>query len=98
MVDLIIGGAQYTGVLKSKFRCSYRLPGFTAAVFENYSKKFSTMHIISRLELENRPMLSGLCLSLMALPPAAVSTIYCALRFIGHLAQNRKLTNQISGP
>jgi hypothetical protein len=42
------------GDLKSKNRLSDRLPGFTAAVFENYTRKFSRMHIISHSVLENR--------------------------------------------
>jgi hypothetical protein len=35
-----------TGVLKSKPRCPEGLPGFTAAVFENYCKQFSTKGIM----------------------------------------------------
>jgi hypothetical protein len=43
-----------TGVLKSKNRLAFWLLGFTSAVFENYLKKFSRMHIISHLLWENQ--------------------------------------------
>lgn len=46
-----------TGVWKSKTRHPQRLPVFTAALFDNYLKKFSRMHIISHLVLENWALL-----------------------------------------
>lgn len=46
-----------TSVLKSKGRCPHRLPGFTAGVFDDYLKKFSTMYIISRSLRENQTWL-----------------------------------------
>jgi hypothetical protein len=35
------------------------LLGITAAVFENYSRKFSRMHIISHSARENRPLFAS---------------------------------------
>jgi hypothetical protein len=43
----LVAGAD-TGVLKSKTRFPERMPVFTAEVFRNYTKKLSTMYIITQ--------------------------------------------------